>query len=809
MTDLLWLLLALACCVALLFWQIRRTGAVLALGALLLLWSVTAADGWVDTIVAWLLYGAAVILVGYGGLRRWWLTAPALRWFRRTLPELSAAERIALNAGTVSWEAELFSGVPDWQQLQRLPQPRLSDAEQEFMAGPLQNLLQRMAAASHADNQPQPLDNCMWQQLADDGFFGLAIPAEHGGRGLSARARSDILAAVAAAPGGATLGPIIATANGLGPAQLLLACGTDDQKSRHLPRLARGDDLPCFALTSDWAGTDVAAVTDSGVICRYSQDGESRLGLRLNWRKRHVTLAPLATLIGLAVQVHDPERLLGGDVQLGLTCLLVAAATPGVEPGQYQRPIGAAFPYGTTVGHDVLVPLDAVIGGRSMIGQGWQLLMEQLPVSRAVAVPSAAAGLCASQARLAGAYARVRRQFGRPIGAFEGIEEVLARMAGHAYACEAVRRLVANAVDLGERPAIAAAIAKYHCSTRSQQVVVDSMTLLAGKAASIGPGNPVAVDYMAAPLAATADGTNIFTRSMLILGQGGIRCHPFLQAEITAAERPDAQRALAAFDAVLPHHMGHLLTVTARAFVLGLRGSGGAGSHSWHAVTRRYRRRITRYAAALALVSDLTMAVAGANLRHRENMSGRLGDVLSQLYIASAVLQRWEHDGAHRTDLNLVEWVCEDCFASIEQQLARTLRHLHKRPLAWLARALIFPWGRHADGPGDDCNHRVATILQTPGDTRDRLTPHCCNHPEPARGVALFDAAMQAAADTAALRKRLRRAIRRGDLHGTTPHDSIDEARALGLLDAAEEQALRAAQALHDAVIQVDAFAAD
>lgn len=809
MISLIWILLCLSLVGTLTFYRNRLKSITVCVGLFLLAWTLLASQGWGTMLAVWIVYVAITTALHYRPLRKRWLSGPALNWFRETLPELSETERTALDAGTIGWESELFSGMPDWQQLERLPPPRLGQEEQAFIDGPLHTLLGHITDTIHADagSHPLPIDKSTWNQLKTGGFFGLAIPIEFGGLGFSAYARSCILAQVGTAPGGPTLGPIIAATNALGPAQLLLACGTAEQKAHYLPRLASGNDIPCFAVTSERAGTDAAALTDQGVICERQHDGKLQLGVRLDWHKRHITLAPVATLIGLAVQVHDPDRLLGNSVKPGMTCLLVPADTSGVDNSQYHQPVGAAFPYGTTEGRDVFVPLDAIIGGIEMIGHGWQLLMEYLPTGRAISTPSAASGLCTSSARLAGAYARIRSQFGHPIGSFEGVEEILARMGGQAYACEAVRRLAANAVDLGERPAIAAAIAKYHCTTRAQQVATDSMTLHAGKAACAGPNNPIAANYAAAPLAATLDGTNLFTRSMLILGQGSIRCHPFLQAEIRAAARPDPQNALNAFDAVFPTHLGHIVSIAVRSLALGI--SGGRGSNVGNAPDmQRHQQRINRYSAALALLADFAMVVTGDNLRYRENLSGRLGDVLSELYIASAVVQRYRQDGAHQSDLHAVEWVCEDCFATIEKQLAKILRYLPRRPAAWLVRVLIFPLGRHADGPSDECSHRVSTILQTPGNTRNRLTPHCYVQPGAEHGMALFDTAIQATTNTAALRKRLRRAIRRGELQGTTPADCMDAARDINLLDAVEHEQLRHAYALHDAVIRVDTFRA-
>lgn len=805
MNSALWFLLFIAAAGTLTFRRCRLQTATAVYAALLALWTVTAAAAWWAALFWWALYVLVAAVVNRTAWRRRWLISPALNWFRKKRPRLSPAEHTALEAGTLWWEEQLFSGMPDWSRLDGLPLLQLRPDEQAFMAGPLQELLERAGDISPLTTADVAPGSPIWQHLVAHGFFGLSIPVRYGGLEFSPHARSRVLARIASCPDGATLGPLVATPGALGPAQLLLVCGTDQQKAGYLPRLAAGEDIPCFALTSTQAGTDTAAMTDTGIICTGMYNGEQVTGIRLNWHKRHIMLAPVATLIGLAVRILDPDNHLERGREPGITCLLVPADLQGVQTGHSHDPMGAAFPYGTTEGVDVFVPLDAVIGGPDMIGRGWQLIMDQLPIGRALSLPSAAAGFCARTARLAGAYCRIRFQFDRPIGAFEGIEELLARLGAHAYACEAVRQLNASAVHAGERPTIAASIAKYHTTTRAQAAAVDSMTLHAGKAVCDGPANPFAAGYRAAPLNATADGTNVFTRSTLIFGQGGIRCHPFLQAELAAANRPDRERAVAAFDAVFPAHMGHFLSLATRALILGI--SQGRGSDAGACPDmRRYCQRINRYAAALAVIADLCMATLGDNLRYRGNLSARLGDVLSQLYIASAVVHRYRVDGAHRQDLAFAEWTLEDCFATIEDRLAGILQHLPRRPLAWLARVLIFPLGRHAHGADDDISHRVATILQTPGETRDRLTRNC-HHGSPGdRDMALFDTALQAVIDTVPLRKRLRRARSRGEIDDIRAAASLEQACTNGLLTAAEMDQLRKTHALQDAVTQVDDF---
>ncbi len=804
MIALLWLVIFLAAFFALAYIKagLRTTTAVI--GVLLVLCTITS-TGAPTAFVLWLLFLIVFGALNISAIRKPYITKPALRLFRQVLPTLSATERTALDAGTVWWEGELFSGMPNWRRLEELPPARLSEEEQAFLDGPVQTLLD-MCDEWKITHEDADLPAEAWQYIKDNKFWGMIIPKRYGGLEFSAYAHSCVLAKIGSGPAGGTVGPVVAVPNSLGPAELLMHYGTDEQRDHYLPRLAVGEEIPCFGLTSPFAGSDAGAIPDRGVICRGQWNGEEVLGMKLTWEKRYITLAPVATVLGLAFKMYDPDGLLGGETELGVTCALIPADTPGCHTGRRHFPASAPFQNGPTWGTDVFVPLDTIIGGRQMIGEGWRMLMECLSVGRSISLPSGSTGDAISNARLTGAYAVTRRQFNISIGEFEGVQEALARIGGKTYACESVRRFTANAVDLGEKPSVASAIAKYHVTTLAQDVAKDAMDVHAGKAVMLGPSNPVARSFQAAPVNITVEGANILTRSMMIYGQGAIRCHPYVLDEIEAANNRDQTAALEAFDDLLYRHIGHDLAAAARSLVMGF--SGGFGSAAGRATKLApYYRAMNRYSANLALISDVAMGTLGGSLKFRESLSGRLGDVLSNLYIASATLKRFVEDGEHAEDLPLVSWVCEQAFADIETALAGVLRHLPNRPAALVAGALIFPLGRTARLPSDGLGRRIARLVQTPGAARDRLTPRCyISQTRTDTALALFERAMQATLDTTELQKNVIKARKAGTIDADHPRDQIDQAEKAEVLNADEAQRLRAAFDLQMAVIRVDDF---
>ncbi len=775
--------------------SLRTTGIAFGLG--LLAFSLFGPEAFLLKLLLWL------ILLGLGTalwlptVRQDYVLRPLMQWARRSLPDLSATEREAIEAGSVGWEAELFAGRPNWHRLRAVPTPGLSPEEQSFLEGPVQtfcDMLDEWDISHELADLPVPA----WDFLREQGFFGLEIPTRYGGKGFSAGAHAAILRRIGSTPAGMVAGSIVAVPNSLGPAALLLKYGSEDQKDHFLPRLASGEDIPCFALTSPVAGSDAGAIQDEGIVCEDSWQGRQVIGMRLNLDKRYITLAPVATVIGLAFRLRDPDGLLGDQIDLGLCCALIGSDTPGLDIGQRHLPLNAPFMNGPIRGRDVFVPLDCLIGGLAMAGQGWRMLTECLATGRGISLPAGSSGMLQGLARNSGAYARLREQFGRPIGDFEGISEVLGGLAGRSYAARALSRYVAGAVDLGERPALAASIAKLQCTELMRQGVTQAMDIHAGKGVMLGPNNWLGRHWQSAPVHITVEGANILTRSMMIYGQGAMRAHPYVLREIEALQADDAER----FETLLAQHLGMLCSVASRAFLLGLSGAlfGPAPAGGLN----RHYRRLARYSAAFALLSECCLISLGPQLKLREALSGRLADALSWLYLASVSLKQFEEDGeisAHRPAL---DWVCAEAAVRIEKALDGVLLELPSRPLAWLARALIFPLGRHARPLGDEALHKAARLLQTPGAARDALTPDAWVSNDRRHPTGRLERCLAARDRMKNLERRLRRAISDGQLpEGLDP---VQAARDASILDAAEAEALQTWQQLLREVMAVDAF---
>ncbi|NUW55861.1 acyl-CoA dehydrogenase [Cronobacter turicensis] len=680
---------------------------------ILLAW--TAALGAVGLWSLWLLVPLAIILVPLNltPVRKSLISAPVFRGFRKVMPPMSRTEKEAIDAGTTWWEGDLFRGNPDWQKLHNYPQPKLTAEEQAFIDGPVEEAC-RMANDFQITHEMADLPPELWAFLKEHRFFAMIIKKEYGGLEFSAYAQSRVLQKLSGVSG--ILAITVGVPNSLGPGELLQHYGTEAQKNHYLPRLARGVEIPCFALTSPEAGSDAGAIPDTGVVCMGEWQGEQVLGMHLTWNKRYITLAPIATVLGLAFKLSDPDRLLGGEQELGITCALIPTNTPGVEIGRRHFPLNVPFQNGPTRGNDIFVPIDYIIGGPKMAGQGWRMLVECLSVGRGITLPSNSTGSLKSIALATGAYAHIRRQFKVSIGKMEGIEEPLARIAGNAYVMDAAASLITYGIMLGEKPAVLSAIVKYHCTHRGQQSIIDAMDIAGGKGIMLGEGNFLARAYQGAPIAITVEGANILTRTMMIFGQGAIRCHPYVLEEMAAAQNNDVN----AFDKLLFRHIGHVGSNMVRSFWLGL--TNGLTSRSpTRDATRRYYQHINRLSASLALLSDMSMAVLGGSLKRRERISARLGDVLSQLYLASAVLKRYDDEGRQEADLPLVHWGVQDALHQAEQAISDLLRNFPNGAVAGLLSLAIFPAGRRYDAPSDKLDHKLAKILQTPSATRSRI----------------------------------------------------------------------------------------
>jgi acyl-CoA dehydrogenase len=746
---------------------------------------------------------ALVALFAVPPLRRAVLTRPLFAAYRRMLPQMSQTEREALEAGTVWWEGELFRGRPDWEKLLAYPPPRLTPEEQAFLDNETEELcrLSDDWVSSHYDHDLSPQ---AWNYMKEKGFLGMIIPKRYGGLGFSAYAHSQVVTKLSTRCAATAVSVMVP--NSLGPAELLLHYGTEEQKDYYLPRLAKGLEIPCFALTSPWAGSDAAAIPDRGIVCRGLWQGKEVIGMRVTWDKRYITLAPVATVVGLAFRLFDPEHLLGDVEDIGITCALVPANHPGVETGRRHFPLNAAWHNGPTRGRDVFMPLDFIIGGPKMAGQGWRMLMECLAAGRSISLPASNTGMQKLAVRTVGGYARVRQQFKTPIGKFEGIQEPLARMGGNLYLCDAARVMTAGAIDLGEKPSVVSAIVKYHVTERARQSVNDGMDILGGKGICLGPSNFLGRAYQQIPVGITVEGANILTRSLIIFGQGAIRCHPYVLAEMRAAQTND----LVAFDRALFAHIRHTIGNGLRAFFGGLTGSHFfAVPANVAPQTRRYYQQLTRFSSAFAFLADVSMLAMGGDLKRKEKLSARMGDILSLLYLCSAVLKRYEAEGRQPADAPLMHWAIWDSMFKAQNAFEGVVSNFPSRIVSTLLRRTIFPLGRPYVVPSDALGGQVAELLIAPSATRDRLTAGMYLPRDERDPVGVIDLALEATVAAEPIHAKLRTAQKAGRIDGRSAQALESQALAHGVITSAEYALLVRARELAAEVIKVDDFPFD
>jgi acyl-CoA dehydrogenase len=668
-------------------------------------------------IVSWLLFGVIALPLNIDNIRQQFISMPLLALFKKIMPQMSTTEQEAIDAGTTWFEADLFRGDPDWKKLHNYPKPRLSAEEQAFLDGPVEKVCS-MVNDWEITHELADLTPEIWTYLKENKFFAMIIKKKYGGLEYSAYAQSRVLQKLTTVS--SVLASTVGVPNSLGPGELLQEYGTKEQQEKYLPRLVSGEEIPCFALTSPEAGSDAGSIPDHGVICRGEFEGKELLGMRLNWDKRYITLAPIATVLGLAFKLHDPDHLLSEKEELGITCALIPTNLKGISIGRRHFPLNVPFQNGPTQGKDVFVPLDFIIGGPDMAGQGWRMLVECLSVGRAITLPSNSAGGIKSTALATGAYSRIRRQFKMPIGQMEGIEEPLARIGANAYLMDAVTIMSTGAIDLGEKPSVISAIAKYHLTEKMRTSITDAMDIHGGKGICMGPNNYLARGYQGAPIAVTVEGANILTRSMIIYGQGAIRCHPYVLSELQAANQSDNEQALNDFDGALFGHIGFSISNISRSLWCSLSGARFLTS-PYEDETRRYYQLLTRFSANLAMLSDIAMLTLGADLKRKERISARLGDVLSYLYLASATLKRYNDDGRNNSDLPLVQWAVEDCLYNIQHAFDELINNFPNKAVAVILRLIIFPLGKWLSKPNDKLSQKVSRILQTPSAARNRL----------------------------------------------------------------------------------------
>jgi len=753
-------------------------------------------------ILTIVVFAAVAAPLNHRPWRQRFLSAPFLQHYLHMVPTLSETERVALEAGTVGWEGELFAGKPDWSKLQNMPFLELSVEEQAFIDGPVEELCDMLNQweITHRDADLNPET---WRFLKRHRFFGMIIPKDYGGLGFSALAHRAVLQKISSIS--AVAGSHVAVPNSLGPAELLLHYGTEEQKAHFLPRLARGDEIPCFGLTGPTAGSDATSIPDYGIVCKGEYNGKTTTGIRLNFDKRYITLAPVATLIGLAFRLYDPDSLLGGKKDLGISIALVPRNTKGLEIGKRHLPLNVPFQNGPIRGKDVFVPLDALLGGIKMAGQGWRMLIEQLAVGRAITLPSSSTGGTKMASLASGAYARIRRQFNLPIGRFEGIETALARIAANTYATSALSRMTATAVDLGEKPAVSSAIAKYHATEKGREVITDAMDIHGGKGIILGPRNYLARGWQGMPVWITVEGANILTRSMMIFGQGAIRCHPYVLQEMEAARLEDPAERITRFDELMFAHIGFSIRNAVRSLVLGM-SFGKFAAVPKDRRTAKYYQKLSRYSSTLAFVSDVAMLALGSKLKQKEHISARLGDVLSQLYICSAMLKRYESIGRPAADQAILAWAFHDAIYKIQTSLRQMIDNFPNRAIRGLLRLVVFPLGRRERAPGDRLTHRVAQLLLAPSDTRDRLTHGIYKSARSGHPVGLMEQALPQVIAAEPLERKLLKALKAGDVEGITWADQVKAAVAGKILTPEEAAIMARVRELVLEIIAVDEF---
>ena len=742
------------------------------------------------TLVAWMFAPGGITLtallstallgaLSQTNLRASLLTSPIFRIYKKLLPEMSDTEKTALEAGTVWWDGEMFSGKPDWNKLKQHPNPSLSREEQNFLdnqGNTLAAMIDEWAINSDGDMAPE-----VWNYMKNERFFAMIIPKQYGGLGFSAQAQSTVLQKLSGLSGAAF--STVGVPNSLGPGELLLKYGTEEQKNHYLPRLADGREIPCFALTGPRAGSDATSLPDTGVVCKGKYEGKEVLGIRMNFSKRYITLAPVATVVGMAFRMFDPDGLLGDQSDIGITVALLPRGLKGMDIGQRHKPLGSPFMNGPIRGEDVFIPLDFIIGGPEMRGKGWKMLVECLSVGRCITLPSSGAGGGKYGIAAAGAYSRIRRQFGVPIARLEGVQDAIARIAGNAYTAAAGARITAIAVDQGEKPSVPSAILKYNLTEMARQTALDSMDIHGGKAIINGPNNYVASGYASVPVAITVEGANILTRSMITFGQGAIRCHPYVLPEMHAAQN----NSLKAFDKALFGHFGFIFSNAARSTVLGLTGARFT-SVPYNGPARKYYQQINRYASSFALTVDMCMLSLGGKLKFRELISARLADMVSKIYLASCVLKHWEDQGKHNADFPLVEYSCQKLFFEFEEALDGVLNNLPARPVAWLLRGLTLPLGRRAQKPGDKLINRLVELTSAKTETRERLIQGIYRGGMMSNGqrnpLAVYDSLLDRADQADPIYKKIGQALKAGKYNEAelTIEGRITEGVAMGIL---------------------------
>lgn len=751
--------------------------------------------------LAWAIWALVALFYLAVPLRQKYISNVLFKRIKRVMPPISDTERAAIEAGTVWWEADLFQGNPDFAKLLKYKKPILTDEEQAFLNGPL-NELCAMLDDWEITHKLQDLPPKVWTFLKQKNFFGMIIPKKYGGLEFSAYAHSNVVMKISSRSMSAAV--TVMVPNSLGPAELLLHYGTQDQKDYYLPRLADGRELPCFALTGPSAGSDAGSIPDTGIVCQRQYKGKKTLGFLLNWDKRYITLGPVATVLGLAFKAYDPDGLMGDKEELGISCALIPTSTKGVTIGKRHLPLNAAFQNGPNQGKDVFIPMQWIIGGAEKIGQGWRMLLESLSVGRGISLPSLSAGAGKHALRTTGAYARIRKQFKTSIGKFEGVEEAIAHLAGKVYLMDAGRLLTLSALDNGEKPSVITAILKYHNTEMMRDVINNAMDIHGGRGICMGPSNYLARPYQTVPVGITVEGANILTRTMIIFGQGAMRCHPWLIKEIEAVNKPHEKKAKALFDTALLGHIAYLLKNISRAFIYGLSGSH-LGKSPVVGRAAIYYKRLSQMSAAFAVIADLALMILGGAFKRKEKLSGRFADALSYMFYVSAALKKYQDDGEQKHDLPLLEWSCKYSLYQTQIALDEILRNFPSKLMGLVIRIIIFPLGLSLRLPNDRLGQRLAAQMIKSSDVRDRLTDGLYNSDDADDITGCLEYALKKVELADPIEKRLKAQSKiKPDLvtHEKWMQQLLDE----HIIDENEQQILIQAEQAIRKVIMVDDF---
>lgn len=745
---------------------------------------------------------AALLLLAQASLRKQFISQAVFEWFRSVLPEISQTEQEAIDAGTVWWDGELFSGNPQWNKLLALPKPELTDEEQAFMDGPVTELC-GMVDKWDINHNIAVIPSDVSEFIKEHGFLGMIIPKEYGGLEFSGLAQAEVLSRISVC--GGCIANFIGVPNSLGPGELLIKYGTDEQKNHYLPRLASGEDVPCFALTGPLAGSDATSLPDTGIICKGEFDGEEVLGIRLNFEKRYITLAPIATLIGLAFQLYDPDHLLGDEDEYGITCALIPRDTDGISIGRRHKPIGDAFINGPIFGEDVFIPLDYIIGGAEMAGKGWTMLVNCLSVGRCVTLPSLSSGYAKQLLLATSSYSALRQQFGLPISLFEGVQKPLARLAGFSYIINAAVTHTVQSLSYGEKPSVPSAILKYHLTEMARQCAIDAMDIQGGKAVMTGPKNYVADAYSSVPILITVEGANIMTRNLMIFGQGATRSHPYVLREMELAGEMLNDNTISEFDEVFFDHIGFSISNAVRSFVMALTGSR-FGDVECHPRLEQHYRNLNRLSSAFALIADVSMLTLQSKLKFKEMLSARLGDLLSSLYLSSMVLKHYENEGCPSEEYPLVKWSLEYLTNQYQQAMLEVLQNYPNRLMAMKLRWLVFPVGAHFNPPSDALDTTVSKLFTSDTATRQRHLSNVFVEDLDINPLGKLNTVFKQKTVLKPLFDKIRAAIKSDEIDKALGRDQIELALDAGVISEEEAEQLFAYDDALMEIIHVDHF---